>query len=380
MNQQPKVAQIKDRGVAPAPVANGHPNGHPDLPEHPQLSWAFLSELAIIGMGIVTAVAALYFGKSIVMPVFAALIVGITLNPIQKFAAGYRVPPALTATLLMVVFFGLGYLAIMLMVDPLTAWVAQAPELGGAIKEKLRWLEGPLASFHELTKPMSATAGPTAPTVAVAPSLPGIVQQAAAILTPAVSEFLVFVGTLLFFLLGADRLRRQLIQRFESREARRRIMRIWSEIEHDLITYLGTVTVINVGLGVVTTLMLYLVGFPNPIAFGVLACVLNYIPYIGPAILVLTLFGVGLISTPTLSTALFPPFLFVAIATVEGHFITPSVVGHRLTLSPFLVFLALAFWTWLWGPVGTFMATPLLIVGLIVLSYLFPEEETTLPS
>ena len=130
-------------------------------------------------------------------------------------------------------------------------------------------------------------------------------------------------------------------------------------------------------LGVVTTVMLYLVGFPNPVTFGLLTLVLNYIPYIGPAIVALVLFGVGVVAMPSLAHAALAPALFVAIATVEGHFITPSIVGRRLTISPFLVFLALAFWTWLWGPIGAFLAMPLLIMSFVVLGHLLPREEGT---
>jgi predicted PurR-regulated permease PerM len=170
-----------------------------------------------------------------------------------------------------------------------------------------------------------------------------------------------------------------LITLFDTRDARLTVMRIWNDIEHHLVAFVGTVTVINIGLGIVTTLMLYLLGFPNPVAFGVLAFVLNYIPYIGPALLVAVLFGVGLIASPSLGGAVLPPLMFVAVATIEGHVITPSIIGHRLTLNPFVVFLALAFWTWLWGPLGAFLATPLLIVGLVALSHLVPREETILP-
>jgi predicted PurR-regulated permease PerM len=199
------------------------------------------------------------------------------------------------------------------------------------------------------------------------------------IVTPALTELVVFFGTLLFLLVGVNRMRRQLIAFFGSRDARRTVVRIWRDVEQSLITYLATVTVINVGLGAVTALMLFLLGFPNPLAFGALIAVLNYVPYIGSAVFVAILFLVGLVALPSLGGALLAPALFVGLATMEGQFITPSVVGHRLTMSPFLVFLALAFWTWLWGPLGTFLATPILIISLVVLGHLFPQDDNALP-
>ena len=109
----------------------------------------------------------------------------------------------------------------------------------------------------------------------------------------------------------------------------------------------------------------------DPIAFGILTAALNYIPYIGAAVVVAILFVVGLVVSSTIGGALLAPALFVAIATVEGQIITPSIVGHRLTMSPFAVFLSLAFWAWLWGPLGAFLAAPLLIVGMVILNHLF---------
>ncbi len=112
---------------------------------------------------------------------------------------------------------------------------------------------------------------------------------------------------------------------------------------------------------------------------GILAMVLNYIPYIGAACMTVILFGVGLVSFPSLAFAFAPPAAFVALATIEGQFITPAVLGHRLTLNPLAVLLALAFWSWIWGPMGTFLAVPLTIMGLVTLHHLFPPDESKLP-
>jgi predicted PurR-regulated permease PerM len=198
-------------------------------------------------------------------------------------------------------------------------------------------------------------------------------------ITPAVSQFVVFFGTLIFFLATNNTLRQRIVVAFVTREGRLRMLRIWNDIEANLVGYVGMVTMINIALGVVTSIMLYLVGFPNPVTFGLLTMLLNYIPYIGPAIIAIILAGVGLVAMPSLAQAAVAPALFVAITTVEGHFLTPSLVGRRLTLSPFVVFLALAFWTWLWGPIGAFLAVPLVIVSLVVLGHLLPREEASLP-
>jgi predicted PurR-regulated permease PerM len=246
------------------------------------------------------------------------------------------------------------------------------------LQEKLRVLDYPLSALREIKSALVPAAAPST-SVSVESNPAEMVGAALVFLTPAVSQIIVFFGTLIFFLATNVEIRRRLVVSFVTRDGRLRMLRIWNDIEHNLVGYVGLVTVINIGLGVVTAAMLWLIGFPNPVTFGLLAAVLNYVPYIGPAIVALVLLCVGLVAMPSLLQAALAPALFVAVTTVEGHFITPSIVGRRLTLSPFIVFLALAFWTWLWGPIGAFLAVPLVIVSFVVLGHVFPREDASLP-
>src|SRR5262249_38057238 len=162
-----------------------------------------------------------------------------------------------------------------------------------------------------------------------------------------------------------------------TRDAKLRFIRIANEIEYSLASYLAVVTVINVVLGVITAVGAWLFGFPNPFLFGIIAAVLNYIPYIGPACVVVILLAVGLVTFPSLGYALIPPACFVVLTTIEGHIVTPTILGrHLLTLNPLAVLLALAFWSWLWGPMGAFLAVPITIIGLVTLSHLFPPDDS----
>jgi predicted PurR-regulated permease PerM len=152
-----------------------------------------------------------------------------------------------------------------------------------------------------------------------------------------------------------------------------------NDIEKNLAGYLLVVTAINAGLGVLVAVGAMLLGFPNPAIFGLLAALLNYVPYVGPAVMAFVLFGVGLVTFPSLGQALPAPIGFVALTAAEGHFIKPAVIGRRITLNPLLILLALAFWTWMWGPVGAFLAAPLSIIGLVVFNHSFPSEEAKIP-
>jgi len=200
-----------------------------------------------------------------------------------------------------------------------------------------------------------------------------------AFLTPAAGQLLLFFGTLLFFLPGQLQLRTQLVSAFASHEGKLRFLRIMNDIEKNLAGYLAVVTAINAVLGTIVALGAWIIGLPNPVIFGVLAAFLNYVPYVGPAVTVVVLFGVGLVTFTSLGHALVAPAALIGLTTLEGHFITPTIVGRRITLSPLIVVLALAFWTWMWGPIGAFLSVPLSIVGLVVVSHLFPADEIKLP-
>jgi predicted PurR-regulated permease PerM len=347
------------------------------LPDIPAL-WRLGAVVATQIMGVLALIAALYFGRTILLPVVAGIVVGITLSPVVKAGTRAGIPAAASAILVVVLAVAVVGTVLTFFAAPLPEWIGRAPEIGQAVQQKLHVFDRPLAILRDIKSAVMPAAG-SGQTVAVEQNPAEMVSSVLVVITPALSQFVVFFATLIFFLATGNTLRQKLIVAFVTRDGRLRMMRIWNDIESNLVSYVAMVTMINVGLGAVTATMLYLIGFPNPLTFGLLTAVLNYIPYLGPAIVAAVLFGVGVVAMPSLLQAALAPALFVAIATAEGHFITPSIVGRRLTLSPFLVFLALAFWTWLWGPVGAFLAVPLVIVSYVVFGHLWPEDESPLP-
>jgi predicted PurR-regulated permease PerM len=184
---------------------------------------------------------------------------------------------------------------------------------------------------------------------------------------------------LFFMLLGRAEIRRMMVALARTREAKLNVLKMLNEAEHDLTSYLSTIATINVCVGIGAGLIAWVTGMPSPIAWAVLGFILNFIPYIGALMMELAMFLVGLVVFPTLTQALIPPLLYLAMGILEGHFITPSIMGHRFTLHPLTVFLSLIFWTWLWGPIGAFLAVPLLIIGVVAAGHLFPKEEPALP-
>jgi predicted PurR-regulated permease PerM len=262
-----------------------------------------------------------------------------------------------------------------LLAVPAVDWIGRASEIGSNIQAKLKLLEQPLRALQSLRDALL----PANEKGGIGVDIMSFVQPIVSIVVPGISQMLIFFGTLFFMLLGRNHLRRVAVAFFRVREAKLRALKIMNDIEHNLTGYLSTVTIINICIGICAGIIAWATGLPNPLAWAVLGFILNYIAYIGALIMEASMFVVGLVVFPTLTYAIVPPLLYLVVGTLEGHFITPSVVGHRLTLNPLAVFLSLVFWAWLWGTVGAFLSAPLLIIGMVVVDHLFPRDEPDLP-
>jgi len=338
--------------------------------------WRTAAQSATIGMFVILAVVALSLARSLLLPVVSAFVVAMMLGTLSARADRYRIPSLVTAIILWLLVIGVFYGVIVLLASPVVEWIGKAPDIGRNIQEKLHVLDRPLAALQELRDALL----PSEKKGSIGVDIMTFVQPALLVVTPAIGQTFIFFGTCFFMLLGRARLRRVLIAFFDEREARLRMLKIMNDIEHNLTGYLSIVAVINIAIGICGGFAAWVAGLPDPIAWAVLGFILNFIPYIGALIMEAALFMVGLVTFPTLTHALLAPLLFLALATLEGHFVTPTIMGHRLTLNPLTVFLSLVFWTWLWGPVGAFLAVPLLIMALVMVDHLFPEDEPDLPA
>ena len=323
------------------------------------IQWKTLARIATVGVFVILLGVVLDQARVILLPIVSAFVIGMMLGPLTVVAARYNIPAWLSALVLVILAIALVNIAIVMLSAPVIEWVGKAPEISQTLRDKFSFLERPLAALRDLR---GAIGGPGA--IKVDTGGPDVITPMLIVVTPAVGQLLLFFGTLFFVLWGRSDLRRNLVSYFDDRELRLRALRSLNDIEHDLTRYLSVVALIYFAVGVIVGIGAYLIGFPNAAVWGVLAFVLNFIPYIGPLIMVVILFGIGVITFPSLGHALIAPVLYVGLTTVEGHFITPSIIGRHLTLNPLTVFLALAFWTWLWGPIGAFLAVPLLITVL----------------
>jgi predicted PurR-regulated permease PerM len=369
-----------ERESQPRPEAAADANGEAVLPFD---GWMRASQVAMIGLFVIALLWCAYAAQPVIVPVLLAWAIATIVLPLVSWLSQQGVPRILAVIVVTVLLVALFACLLVLLSTPVAYWLGRASEVGVLVKQKLQTMTQPLALLSELQKALNAIgAGGSAgqPAVRVEQQSASVVTTIFSVLTPAVSEFILFIGALVFYLVYQKKLRSTAVYFMSGREARLTVLRTLSDIDDNMTTYFGTFTIVNVCLGLVTVLLTWLVGLPNPLLWGVLAAVLNYIPYIGPAIVVGTLGVVGLLTYPTMSEALIAPLAYLVLTTVEGHFLTPALMGRRLELNPFAVFLAIAFCTWLWGPVGAFLAVPLLMASTVALGHAFSEEKPDLPN
>jgi predicted PurR-regulated permease PerM len=360
LRSQPQSAPTEHRSVGRRAIRN-------------ELFWNGAARAATMGIFVLLLLAALHYAQPMVMPVVLAFITGIVLTPLLVQARAIGIPYWFSALLVVGILIAMLSYAIVLLAEPVSEWIQKAPQFGAALREKLRFLDGPIAAFNSLRESIMGRGkeGEAAFNVDLYSVL---VQPMLGVLTPALGQMIIFFATLLFFLAGRENIRRRFLTFWAGRKARLDAIRFLNDTEASVVRYFATVTGINLALGVLLGAFTYLIGLPNPLVWAILAFILNFMPYIGPAVTILLLLGVGVMSFESLTQALAAPAFFFAASVIEGEFITPGIVGLRLALSPLLVFLAVAFWTWFWGPFGALLAVPLLIIAMVALNHLFPTE------
>jgi predicted PurR-regulated permease PerM len=363
-----------NRGLANEAAGKPVPDRKSELP--PIIRRAEVVAFALVALLVICVVAVLYAAKAFFLPVVAAFVVGTMLSPAAGFLERHRIPRSVSAVLI-VTGVGAGVAFIVgLISSPLMEWSNRLPELGSLLKDKLHAFDRPLALWHQLQSMLGG--GSEGLSSFQMPKFDWV-QPAVEFLSPTFTEFLLFFATLILFIASWKDLRRALIMTFADHAARLRMLRILNEIEGHLGGYLLTVTMINLGVGAATGIICAITGMPNAAGLGALAATLNFFPIIGPVAMFAILTVVGVIAFSTIGGGLIAPLAFIGVVFIEGHFVTPTIIGRRLELNALAVFIALAFWTWLWGPMGGFLSSPLLIVALVLKDHLMPADSPQLP-
>lgn len=316
-----------------------------------------------VAVTILTVLAVLYtvhFARDFLMPITFAVLFSFLLSPAVRLLERVRLPRPAGAALIVLTLLGALTFGVLALSGPAQDWLTKAPKTFSSASARLRTLGRPVQQMSKTVEQATET-GPTPPkqtvVVSTQPSLMSRVFGG----TETLLTFLLEVVILLYFLLAAgDLFLQKLLKVLPSRKDKRTAVTIAREAETSISTYLVTIAFINACEGLAVAGVMWLVGMPNAILWGVLATALEFIPYIGAAVMVLVLTLAGLTTFPGIGHALMAPGGFLLITVIQANVLSPLWLGKRLTLNPLAIFVGLALWVFLWGIPGAFIAVPLL--------------------
>lgn len=331
------------------------------------------AQTAMIGLGLLGLIFSLEAGQFVLAPVSLAVVVGLMLGPIATHLERRGLGTAISAAIVILLFILFVSALALAMAVPLSYWVERLPHVWNQLQQQLMQLRRPLELLQGMREQIREVTGEEAMTVSVEDGSP---LSTLAAMAPALgAQILVFLASLYFFVATREQTRLAILRLCFNRKLRWRVAHIFRDAENLVSRYLLSISAINLGLGLAVTLALWLLGIPQPALWGAMAGILNFVIYVGPAIMALLLFGVGLGTFDSLAGSIMPPLVYLSLNLIEAQFVTPTVIGRAMTLNPFVVFLALAFWLWIWGPIGGFIAIPALLVAFAVARNILPGMD-----
>jgi predicted PurR-regulated permease PerM len=334
--------------------------------------------LAILGV-----LYTLYLAQDFVLPFVLAIVLNLLLQPLKRLLTlRLRLPAALASLLLIVALFAaIGGIAAGISV-PASNWIARAPEALprlqqklGALRQPVDFVENGVTQLEHLLQQQQQgeqqgeqQGGQAQQTVTVRQptNLSGVGLSVLSGTRAFLGQLFTVVVLLFFLLWSGETLLRSFVEIVPRFRDKRRVVEISGEIERNISGYLATITLMNAVTGTANGLQAWAFGLPDPLLWGVLAFLLNYIPILGPFTGIVIFFVVGVFTFSSIWWAFLPAGAYLLIHTLEGEAITPMLVARRFTLNPVLVIVSLFFWDWMWGVIGALLAVPLLAIIKIV--------------
>ena len=334
--------------------------------------------IAVLLIAAVLTFAALKVGQDFFAPLVLALVTGVIFGPATDFLRRLGLPAAL-ASLLVLLIGAFGAITLAVLAEPLI-WriVEELPKLKFEIRTLFNEFKNALSGLDEVNREVGevlGTGSDGSETSSASQAAPIPTVTDALFLAPVlVAHVLIFTGTLFFFLLTRRNIYDWISRQFGGGGETSIAGRI-THAEHMVSRYVLTISVINLGLGVALSLLLWIVGLPAPFVWGVAAAILNFVLYLGPMFIAVGLFLAGLVAFNGLMVFV-PPAVFLLLNILESQVVTPSLIGKHIAINPLLVFVSLLFWLWLWGPVGGIIAIPVLVI-LLAMSDVFQRVPET---
>ena len=321
-----------------------------------------------IVVSVLGVIAFLYFARPVILPIVLACVAGMTLKPLIRWSSCCHIPPPVSAALvlfLLVSAIGIGFFQLG---RPALTWANDAPQHMTDLRQRFLKIFPSLARFSQAAAAVNNLGATEAEKKAEQEKVPVVEVKDSRGTTSILNwtgTFLAGLGetlVLLYLLLASgDLFLQKLVRVMPTLHDKKSVVEISHEIQQNISNYLFSVSLINIGMGMVVGGGLYFMGVPNAAMWAMFVAVLNFVPYFGPVAGVLVLAALGLLTFDTVWQGLLPPAWYLLLHTLEANFITPMLLGRRFTINPVVIFVSLIFWTWLWGVPGALLSVPILV-------------------
>ena len=321
--------------------------------------------VAVKGLFLLALLYTCYFARALLLPVVLAILLSLILYPAVRFLKRGFIPEPLGAAFVVISLAALLGTGLYQFFEPASDWIAKMPRITEQIERKLWNLRKSMEEVSKAAAKVEALATVEGP---AKPRTPEVVTRPPSLMSRVLAntqDILVAAAAtlvLLYFLLASgDLFMRKTVRMLPTLTDKKKAVALARTIQTAMARYLFTITCINIGLGLATAIMLHFLNMPNALLWGVMVALLNYIPYVGPAISGIVLTIVAFITFDDLGKIMLVPLCYFALETVEGQFVTPLLTGRSLTLNPVMIFLSMLLWSWMWGVVGALIAVPILM-------------------
>ena len=317
-----------------------------------------------VSLVILTLLAVLYtlhLAAPFFLPIVLAILLNLLLSPAVRLLRNHlRMPDPLAAGIVIVVLLGVVVFGAYRLAPAASEWVARAPESMATVQRRIQPLRRPVEQVTKAAEQVEQATDIDKKTPQVEIKGPSLTQQVFGGTTALLSTGMVVIFLTYFLLASGELFLHKLVAVLPQLKDKKTAVRIVRETEEQISVYLVVTTLINVGVGVATGVALALLDMPNPVLWGVIAGVLNFVPYVGGLVNTVILALAAFLAFEDPGRALMVPIVFTVINILEGNLITPWIVGRRMRLNTVAVFVGLVFWWYLWGIPGAILAVPIM--------------------
>ncbi|HET7570305.1 MAG TPA: AI-2E family transporter [Gammaproteobacteria bacterium] len=328
----------------------------------------------VLWIGVLVTLAVLYYASAVLIPIAMALLLAVAFTGVIEWLEKWHIPPAGGGVIIVVLLVGVSFASVYGLAKPLQEWVSRAPHGIQRVEQHLGWIQKPLHEIQHLQKSAKKLLG----TQGNGGGQSGLQINLTSKLLTWTTTFIYGVSVtiaLLYFLLATGRnLLGGIVRALPRVDEKERAVELAFDLQHLISRYLFTITVINFALGTLVALALWGLGMPDPVLWGAMVAIFNYIPYIGAVASATVISVVAVISLPAFSHAVLAMAVVVVLTTAEGQYVTPQVLGQRMELNPVMVFVALIIGAWMWGVVGAFISVPVLACITLICERIEPLE------